>query len=466
MSTSAPCSASSAAPSARPLRVLISGAGIAGPVLSYWLTRSSGGLIRPVLVEKAPSLRTSGQHLDIHGAARPIVDRMGLTEVIRGRCTLERGTRVVDARGKVRAEFPVGELEAGVAEAPGEKGKMGKVEKSGISPTNELEILRYELAKVFFEATEKTTDYRFGEWITAIDQAAEGELGPETTVTFASGRQEAFDVVVIADGMTSPTRSLVFGQPNPSPDRSDVRLRSLGFHIAYFPVPWSDSFDSWANLYWTAGRRVIWLRPDWQNRDMRVYLISRETERFAGYRQLDEAGQKALWREHYQGADWNTDEILRGMERHTGQGDWYMQEVAQVVAPQWSKGRVVLLGDAAYCPSPMSGMGTSGAITGAYVLGCELGRLAASSSAQGSGATYDPTSAFEAYERVIRPYMEEAQNVYPSLLKFLSPNSETGVKTLLTAAGVVGYLAKTRLGKWAGSGEDKGIKVEIPQYEC
>lgn len=84
--------------------VLISGAGIAGPVCAYFLSKAG---IRTTIIERAPELRKAGQQIDIRGAGLEAIKRMGVDEAIRSKTTKEAGLEFVDANGKACASFPV-----------------------------------------------------------------------------------------------------------------------------------------------------------------------------------------------------------------------------------------------------------------------------------------------------------------------------------------------------------------------
>ncbi len=79
------------------MRVLISGAGIAGPTLAYWLVRYGFEI---TLLEKAPQLRTGGYVIDFWGAGFHIADRMGLVPAIKERGYAVQEVRVVNRNGK------------------------------------------------------------------------------------------------------------------------------------------------------------------------------------------------------------------------------------------------------------------------------------------------------------------------------------------------------------------------------
>ena len=126
-------------------RVLVSGASIAGPAMAWWLDRYGYAV---TLVERAPALRPGGQAVDLRGAGRAVIDRMGLTAAVRERTLHQRGIRWVDERGRVTVEFP--------ADAFGGEGLV-----------SEVEVLRGDLCELLFEAVAERVDVRFDDSITA-----------------------------------------------------------------------------------------------------------------------------------------------------------------------------------------------------------------------------------------------------------------------------------------------------------
>jgi 2-polyprenyl-6-methoxyphenol hydroxylase-like FAD-dependent oxidoreductase len=342
--------------------ILISGAGIAGPALAHWLSRAG---YRPTIVERSPAPRPGGQTVDVRGAARTVVDRMGLLDAVRAIRVEERGVAYVDGRGWHRAEIP--------AEAFGGEGIVA-----------EIEVLRGDLAELLYEATRETSEYLFDDAITAIEQDADG-----VTVRFRRSPERRFGLVVGADGLHSGVRALAFGP-------GERFVRPLGGLSAYFTVPNRYRLDGWFEMYTVPGATVA-LRPDRDPAHVKALLGIRTPDPAVDRRDPDAV--RALLTETFTGAGWVADQVIADMRTST---DVFYEELAQVRMDSWSAGRVVLLGDAAWCPSPISGLGTSTALVGAYVLAGELVR-----------AGGDHVAAFAEYERVLRPYIAESQQLPP-----------------------------------------------------
>lgn len=326
----------------------------------------------------------------------------------------------------------------------------------GQGMTNEIEVIRHRLATIFYEASEDSTDYIFGDSIKSIKESE-----AEAVVDFESGQTRGFDAIVIADGMHSKSRSLAF-QTQETPDSNgDFYYKSLGVHTAYFSIPYREEDGMWSRWWTATGRRSIWLRPVPADPSMLACLIIADPVaqlKLQDSRFLEIPEQKKIWRECFQGAGWKTDQILDHM---ADADDFYMQEVAQVRAKGWSKGRVALVGDAAYGPSPMSGMGTSCAITGAYVLAGELAK-------QPSLGRDEVAQAYKAYEDYCRPYVERAQDgaIGPMFLRVAWPESGLGVGALRRLIAAVSVVANSRLGKvfarFLPSEPDEGMV--LPDY--
>ncbi|MGW4162180.1 FAD-dependent monooxygenase [Streptomyces sp. NPDC004788] len=337
--------------------VLISGASIAGPALALWLHRY--GFV-PTVVEKAPALRTGGYKVDLRGDAIGICARMGILDEVRAHSTDMAGGSYVDSRGRTVGELP--------AEIFG-----GRTEQDD-------EIMRGDLARILYERTRDDVEYLFGDSIASLAEDPDG-----VTVTFDSGTVRRFDLVVGADGLHSHTRRLVFG------DERRFK-RHLGAYISIFSAPNRLGLTRWEtyharpdkliSVYATAGERAGTAKN--------CFVFAAPAE--LPYDHRDTAAQKRLLADAFAGDDW---EIPRLIADAADADDFYFDSIATIHMDRWSRGRVVLLGDAAHCTSPASGQGTGLALTGAYVLAGEL-----------AAAGGDHLAAFAAYEELMRPGVE------------------------------------------------------------
>jgi 2-polyprenyl-6-methoxyphenol hydroxylase-like FAD-dependent oxidoreductase/tryptophan-rich sensory protein len=358
-------------------RILITGASIAGNTVAWWLGRAGCDV---TVVERAAAFRDGGQNIDVRGVGRDVLNRMGLEQAALDMGTGEQGTAWVGEDGKVAAQFLT-------------------ADQAGDGPTAEMEILRGDLARLLYEPAAKRATFRFGDSVTAI-----ADDGDAARVTFASGATERYDAVVVAEGVGSATRRLVF------PDENATRWMDLT--IAYFTIPRIATDDRLWRWYNAPGGRSISLRPD-RHGTTRAMLSVQQPP--GGEQDWDVDRQKAWLRDRFADAGWQATRVLDGMG---ATDDFYFDVLRQVRMERWSKGRVVLTGDAAWCATPIAGIGTTLAITGAYVLAAELIR------------GENVAAGFVAYEGAMRPMVEDAQGVPMIAPRVMNPHSRLGIRLL------------------------------------
>jgi len=352
--------------------VLISGAGIAGPAAAYWLRRAG---FRPTIVERAPGPRPGGQAVDLRGAGRAVTERMGLLDRVRAVALEQAGFAYVDARGRITARMP--------ADAFGGEGIV-----------SEIEVLRDDLSRVLYEASPPDTEYLFDDTITGIDQDAAG-----VNVTFERAAPRRFALVLGADGLHSTVRRLAFG-----PDAAC--LRPFDLYNAWYTARAGVDLDGWFLMYNAPGGLVAGVRPGRDAGEVKVMLGFRSAA--GGYERLGRERQQELIADRFAGAGWEVPRLLAAMP---GAADFSFDSMGQVHLDEWSCGRIVLLGDAGYCPSPLTGLGTSLALVGAYVLAGELG-----------AAGGDHRVAFPRYQERLRAYVAQAQQLPPGGVDAFAPN--------------------------------------------
>ena len=383
------------------LRVLISGAGVAGPVAAYWLAKAGHHV---TVIDRAPCLRKEGQTVDIRQEGLRVIEWMGIRALVDERTTKEAGMRLVDDKEAVWAAF-------------GQSGDKGF--------TSEVEIVRGELSNLFYEISRDNVTYLFD---TTIDQISETDGGVRVTWKGQIGGQQeptTFDVIIVAEGLYSRTRAKAFQEDIGSP------VRSLDFFSASFSLPANESDTSWADWRSYSKRRMVLSRPDGFGRTrVSVGWFDEGSEsRTIAHPKTPIDTKKAYIKQRFQ--DLDSPALVRFFDGLAVSDDLYLAEIGQTKAPSWSRGRVVLLGDTAFCPSALTGMGTTSAIAGAYILAAELVRNPT-----------DPMKAFAVYEKHVRPWVEKIQKLPPGWATFSHPDSRAGVVFLYWTAYMISLIIK------------------------
>jgi 2-polyprenyl-6-methoxyphenol hydroxylase-like FAD-dependent oxidoreductase len=401
-----------------PLKILICGGGIAGPALAYWLARAGHEVM---VVERFPALRASGAQIDLRGQGIEAIKRMGLYDAIRSKRVDEPGTSFVNSKGKV-----IGTM---MANTSGQGAQ---------SFTSEYEMMRGDLVRILYDTTKEHVKYLFGITVEHFEQDEK-----QVIAFFSDGSSDTFDLLVGADGQGSSTREAILSSDTPDP------YLHLGIAMAYFFIPRIETDTNFRYTYNSPGGRMV-MRRSHTPTETQVYFVLRDDEKEASalFRASPDE-QKEFWTQRFRGAGWQTERFLKGMQTAE---DFYSQEVVQVRVDTWSKGRVVLLGDAAYCPSPFSGMGTSVALMGAYVLAGEINRHAD-----------NLPQAFANYDKIMRPVIDEVQDVNPFLLRLGIPRSRFGVGMLLSIGRLASFLHVAELmARFSKDDRDGGWK--LPEY--
>jgi 2-polyprenyl-6-methoxyphenol hydroxylase-like FAD-dependent oxidoreductase len=393
-------------------KILISGASIAGPTLAFWLNRFG---FEVTIVERAKFLRLGGQNVDIKGAAQKIAQWMGIEEEIRAADTGELGVRFVDENDVIKAALPKGESNFG---------------------TSELEILRGDLVKILYKHTKDNVEYLFGNQITALN-----EKDDSVSVTFQNGEIRDFDLVICADGIRSRTRQLIFGD--------EPFVKPVGLYVSYFTIPRGPSDSRWARWYNATNARVIFMRPDNEGTTRASFSFMSEP---MGYEKLSLDEQKQLLRDKFYDAGWEAKRVLAAMEENS---DLYFDAISQVIAPRWSKGRCAMTGDAAFCPSPLTGMGVSLSVVGAYILAGELSRHA------------NYADAFAAYDKAFRPYVTKIQKLPPGVPWLAHPKTKMGIFFLNTILNVISSKFVMKIGELFSDKNKSSTDdtIELEEYE-
>ncbi|KAK0609527.1 hypothetical protein B0T17DRAFT_501512 [Bombardia bombarda] len=381
------------------LKVLISGGGIAGNALAFWLSKLGHTV---TVVERFPSLRISGLQIDLRGFGIEVLKRMGLDEAFRKHAALEDGMNIVDDAGRRWAYFGANKSGRGVQ-----------------SFTSEYEIMRGDLTRIIYDVTNKErVRYIFGTTIKSYTEL-DGVDGAGVEVLFADGNKERFDLLVGADGIGSHVRKMMVLGTDASDTGTEVTNRDDGYvplkgvYIAYFTIPSEmKAGESYAaTSYATTKKRMIMLRRH-NPHTIQVYMICEtDNPRMRSIRRGDVEEEKKAFAEIFHGAKWRTEEFLKALETNE---DWYLERVGLVQLDSWSRnGRVVLVGDAAHCPTASTGMGTSSAMIGAYILAGEIGRHCGRGDDGSRGEQHRVKDglamALKAYDDKFQPFMKRVQ---------------------------------------------------------
>ncbi|MFE3653175.1 FAD-dependent oxidoreductase [Streptomyces sp. NPDC059152] len=348
----------------RATSVLISGAGIAGTALAYWLQRYG---FRVTVVERAPEPRAGGQAVDVRGSALQVIERMGLLAAVQAQRTGLRGMSHVDADGRELSRTDE------------------RTVSGGFIDSSDVEILRDDLCALLARAAGPGVEYLFGDSMNSLVQREDG-----VQVRFRSGAERCFDLVVGADGLHSATRRLVFG---PEADY----LHSIGTYIAAWTAPNHLGLDRW-EVFHRPHADGVWgcmAMTERNNAELRVFIGFTSDEPTELLLPRDTAAQKRLVAERCAGLGWEVPRFLKAMWESDA---FHYDVVAQIRMDRWSRGRVALLGDAGYCCSPLTGQGSSVALTAAYVLAGEL-----------HAAGGDHRAALTAYEERLRGHVSANQ---------------------------------------------------------
>ena len=397
------------------MRVLISGASIAGPVLAYWLTRRGFDV---TVVERAPALRKTGGHaIDLFRPAMDITEQMGVLPRVEAHAT--GTTRLLLSRAGSARSVDVDYL------------KLQRV----ISDRH-VEIMRDDLSEIYYDAGRDDIEYVFGDEITAVSD--------DGHVTFAHAAPQTYDVIVGADGLHSGVRQLVFG-----PDAGHTRF--LGGYLAVLSVPKDFAREGESTGFLDAHRLTMIYTADHLDDARAVFMFRPPTP--LRYHHRDEAIQRQYLHDAFAGLAPIVDRWLAELD---SPGKFYFDSITQLELTSWSRGRVTLVGDAGYCPGPAVGGSTSLAVLGAYVLAGELER------ANGEYGT-----AFAEYERVMMDPVVRSRAFARTIAKSLIPSSDLGVRALIGLARTISVLPEG-LTRSVAKLNDKGVRLydsmRAPEY--
>ncbi len=336
--------------------ILISGAGIAGPTLAFWLNAAG---FKTTIVERALALRAGGYVLDFWGLGYDIAERMGLASDLRRVGYSMREMRIVDARGERITGF-------------------GSRVFRELTGGQLVTVARADLARLLLETIKGRTEVLFGDEIVGLEERPDG-----VWAQFGHAGARSFDLVVGADGLHSNVRRLAFGP-------QQQFEKDLGYVAAAFETQHYRPRDEDVYVIFSEPGQMLARFALHDDRTLFLFVFTRDHN--SSPTMPDLAAQKAMLRERFGRRGWECGQILRCLDRAE---DLYFDPVAQIKMPSWSRGRIALVGDAAFCVSLMAGQGSALAMTAAYVLAGELAK---------SGGQHD--EALNRYETLLRAFIE------------------------------------------------------------
>ena len=357
--------------------VLISGAGIAGPTLAYWLARHG---LRPTVVEHVAALRSSGSPVDVRGRAVEVAEQMGVMARIRQAGTGVTAMRFVNATGR----------------------RVGRVNLRALqlaAGSREVELPRGDLASILYQASRDHTEFLFDDSIVALEQDEHG-----VNITFGRAQPRRFDLVIGADGLHSAVRRLAFGSESNF-------VRHMGLYVATMRLDGLDGLlehEREVVMYNSPGRAVA-IHP---SRGDALAFFALRSPVVPGFDYRDTGQHKRLLTAAFADAGWRVSELLKHMD---AADDLYFDSVSQVRVRPWWRGRVAVAGDAASCVS-LFGDGSSLAMAGAFTLAEEL-----------AAAPGDHRSAFGRYEARHRRLVDPRQRNIPRGTSLLIPATRPGI---------------------------------------
>ncbi|WP_433291034.1 FAD-dependent monooxygenase [Pseudonocardia sp. CA-142604] len=349
------------------LRVLVSGAGVAGPAAALWLSRFGA---TTTVVEVAPALRTSGFAVDFRGPTHlGVLSKMGVLDELRALQTHAGAMRAVDEEGRQIFELP--------AEFAG----------------GDIEVLRRDLSRVFHDHSADRAEYLFDDAVTELAHTAEG-----VHVDFARGASRTFDVVIGADGLHSGVRRLAFGA-------EAEYVRHLGYYLAGWDLPNDLRVGTTPEQYNVPGRMASVAADQRELGRAGAFVVFASPRLEYDWHDIDQ--HKKLIADALAGMRWHVPRLLDSLREAP---ELYFDSISRVTVHHWSSGRVALLGDAGFGLT-LGGMGVGTSVVGAYVLAGEL-----------AAAGGDHRTAFAAYERRLRSYAGRWQRA-SNPGQFLAPST-------------------------------------------
>ncbi|MBS1776164.1 MAG: FAD-dependent monooxygenase [Bacteroidetes bacterium] len=355
--------------------ILISGAGIAGTALAFWLKKFG---FNPTIIEVAPKLREGGYAIDFWGAGFDVAEKMEILPDLSKVDLKLLELTFVDKNNRRRGGM-----------------NYRKVVKwmNGRAFT----LLRSDLAKTIYNNLDKDIEIIFGDKISKIEQSEN-----EVSVTFQSDKTRSFDLVVGADGLHSNVRNMIFG--------NEAQFEKYyGYYTASYTIP-NPKGDKEFSMYNVPSKQVA-LYPTNENTSAVLYVFASPEK--LSYNHHDIEAQKQILRNQFENIGWRCADLIAKIDTAP---DFYFDVVSQIQMKNWSKKRVVLVGDACDCPSLLSGQGSTLAMVGAYILAGEL-----------KNANGNFKMAFEQYQNIFKEFIDDKQLLAQKFAKQFVPKSTFGI---------------------------------------
>ncbi|TWT26066.1 FAD-dependent oxidoreductase [Planomicrobium sp. CPCC 101110] len=362
--------------------ILIIGAGIAGLTLAGQLEQS-GHTVQ--VVEKAPGLRTEGYMIDFFGAGYDAAEQMELLVELEKIHYPISGLSIKRSDGATRYFIPYPKLRK-------------------LADNRHFNFMRGDLEQVLSRRLRDRVPVLYASTIQSLSQDES-----RVHALLSDGSEWSGDLLVGADGIHSIVRKLAFGAP-------DRFTRFLGLWTAAFTFERTSLYEDVQNSFdlLTEPGRQISVYPLTGDR-IAVFFLFR-SNKLNPRPTREEALRELSCR--FGGMGWLVPDIL---QKSRTASDFYFDAVAQVEMPEWTKGRVALVGDACHCVSLLAGQGASLAMAGSYTLAQCL-------------ANDDVASSLSAYENKLKPQITEVQRSARKFANFFFP--DTKFQLLLRDAGL------------------------------
>jgi 2-polyprenyl-6-methoxyphenol hydroxylase-like FAD-dependent oxidoreductase len=409
-----------------PLKILITGAGISGLALAHCLSHPSLNNTHNyeiTVIERARTLRATGLQVDLRGPGIDVLHRMGLAESFRKVSVPEQGLRLIDRKGESWGYFGANRSGKGVQ-----------------SFTTDWEIMRGDFSRLLYEACEGRNGVRFVFGVHVVE-VKENE-DEEVEVVFSDMKVGRFDIVVGADGLWSKMRRMIMGGESGG---ANPGYHPLGVLAAYGTIEQEmrEGDGYYATAFMAPGNRGIMTRRHRPDR-YQAYAFCRLDEaalKDTSHGDLD--GEKGGLVAVFQGAGWESQQIIRAL---VDSEDLYTERMGVVTLDTWSRSCCILVGDAAYCPSAMTGMGTTCGLVGAYVLAGEIARHCAGSNVSKENII----TAFSSYEEKLTPWIEQVQKGLTDSENYMDkfPSSSTGIAVIYWLFWIASLLRLDIVARW------------------